>query len=79
MEQWFYLNYYLKPNGSTVYKFVRDKHAYKNWTLLETYVLYRGKIYTNTTMREMEDKEVIRLINHLNSPLYRLYDFFMKL
>lgn len=50
------LNYYLKPNDKTVYKFVRNPKAYENWTLIETYYFENGKVLTYPTYKKMLEK-----------------------
>lgn len=51
-----HLNYYLKPNDKTVYKFVKNENSYCNWTLIETYYFINGKIVTYSTYKKIISK-----------------------
>lgn len=42
----YYINVYCKPNNEIVIKQVKNRHAYKNWLCIGTYVLYDNKIYS---------------------------------
>lgn len=69
----FYLNYYLKPNDETVYKFVKNSMAYANWTLIETYFFENGKIVTYPTYKKM-----ISSVSPIRCCLNRLLELFNK-
>lgn len=52
-----YCNYYLKPNNEITYKFVNKKKSFENWTLIESYIYYNGRIITYDTFKDILSKE----------------------
>lgn len=68
---WYLNEYFVKDKK--VYKIVRDTNAYRNWELIDTYILYKGKFYTRQTFRKIVD------IHPKQSLIKKLLAFFNKL
>lgn len=69
-----YLNLYEKSNGLK-YKILKNKRAYQNWKLLETYILYDGKFFTLKTFRS----ECISYTISKKPMLKKLLEFFKNI
>lgn len=52
-----YCNYYIKPNNEITYKLVNKKKSFENWTLIESYIYYNGRIITYETFKTILSKE----------------------
>ncbi len=50
----YYLNLYLKPTGEIVLKQVKNRRAYSNWELLDTYIIYDHKLYSLSDWRDLK-------------------------
>lgn len=49
----YYLNLYMKENGDLILKQVKNKHAYKRWVLIDTYVIYDNVLYKYDDFRKL--------------------------
>lgn len=49
----YYLNLYIKPTGEIVLKQVKNKHAYSNWELIDTYIIYDNVLYKYDDFRKL--------------------------
>lgn len=67
-----YLNQYI-VDDKLKFKIVRNPHAYENWDLVDTYILYNKKFYTRETFRKIVS------LNPPKSTFKKLLEFFNKL